>query len=61
MERFIAGLNIQRFHQKLESETNETKRRMPVRLLSEEQAKMAAIIEQSADPIGIRELGLGQA
>jgi hypothetical protein len=61
MERFIAGLNIERFHQKLESETDDTKRRMLVRLLLEEQAKIAAIIERSADTIGIRELGLGQA
>ena len=61
MERFIARLNIERFHQKLESETDETTRRMLMRLLSEEQAKMVAIIDKSADTSGIRELGFGQA
>ena len=61
MERFIAGLNIERFRRKLESETNETKRRMLVRLLWEEQKTLAALIEKSTDKIGFRELGLGQA
>lgn len=60
MERSVAGLNIGRFHQKFESETDDTKRRMLVRLLLEEQAKMVAIIDKPDDTISIRELGLGQ-
>ena len=36
MERTIANFNIEHFRQKLETETNETKRRTLVQLLSEE-------------------------
>jgi hypothetical protein len=48
MEQFIARLNIERFRQKLESETDDTKRRMLMLLLSEEQTKFAAFNEEAA-------------
>ena len=51
MERTIANFNIEHFRQKLETETNETKRRTLVQLLSEERAKLAALFEKSADKI----------
>ena len=60
MERTIANLNIEHFRQKLETETDETKRRTLVQLLSEEQAKMA-LIEKSEDKIDIRPLVFGPA
>ena len=44
MERTVANLNIEYFRQKLETEKDETKRRTLVQLLSEEQAKLAALI-----------------
>ena len=61
MERTIANFNIEQFRQKLETETDETKRRTLVQLLSEEQAKLAALIEKSADKINIRPLVFGPA
>ena len=54
MERTVAKLNIEYFRQKLETETDETRRRTLVQLLSEEQAKLAALIEKSADKIEVR-------
>ena len=45
MERTVAKLNIEYFRQKLETEKDETKRRTLVQLLSEEQEKLAALIE----------------
>jgi hypothetical protein len=56
MERTVANLNIEHFRQKLETETDETKRRTLVQLLSEEQTKLAALIEKSADKIDVRPL-----
>ena len=61
MERTVANLNIEYFRQKLETEKDETKRRTLVQLLSEEQAKLAALIEKSADKIDVRPLVLGRA
>ena len=61
MERTVANLNIEYFRQKLETETDETKRRTLVQLLSEEQAKLAALIEKSADRIDVRPLVFGCA
>jgi len=61
MERTVANLNIEYFRQKLETEKDETKRRMLVQLLSEEQAKLAALIEKSADKIDVRPLVFGRA
>ena len=61
MERTVANLNIEYFPQKLETEKDETKRRTLVQLLSEEQAKLAALIEKSADKIDVRPLVFGRA
>ena len=61
MERTIANLNIEHFRQKLGTETDETKRRTLAQLLSEEQAKLAALVETSADRINISPLGFGPA
>jgi len=61
MERTVANLNIEYFRQKLEIEKDETKRRTLVQLLSEEQAKLAALIEKSADKIDVRPLVFGRA
>jgi len=61
MERTVANLNIEYFRQKLETEKEETKRRTLVQLLSEEQAKLAALIEKSADKIDVRPLVFGRA
>jgi|GEM_PF-1141274 hypothetical protein len=61
MERTVANLNIEYFRQKLETEKDETKRRTLVQLLSEEQAKLAALIEKSADKIDVRPLVFGRA
>jgi hypothetical protein len=61
MERTVANLNIEYFRQKLETEKDETKRRTLVQLLSEEQAKLAALIEKSADKINVRPLVFGRA
>ena len=61
MERTVTNLNIEYFRQKLETEKDETKRRTLVQLLSEEQAKLAALIEKSADKIDVRPLVFGRA
>ena len=61
MERTVANLNIEYFRQKLETEKDETKRRTLVQLLSEEQAKLATLIEKSADKIDVRPLVFGRA
>ena len=61
MERTVANLNIEYFRQKLETEKDETKRRTLVQLLSEEQAKLASLIEKSADKIDVRPLVFGRA
>ena len=54
MESTIARLNIEAFDGNLKMKTDETKRQMLVRLLSEEQAKLAALEEKSAGNISIR-------
>ena len=54
MKPTIARLNIESFRRKLEDETDETSRQMLVELLSEEQAKLAALEEESAGNISIR-------
>jgi hypothetical protein len=50
MERIVASLNIECFHRQLRTETDQSKRRMLVRLLSEAQAQatLAALTEHSA-------------
>ena len=45
MDATIARLNIERFRRKLAEETNESKRQTLLRLLAEEEAKLAAAIE----------------
>ncbi len=43
MDRYVARLNIQHFRRKLETEQDEGKRQMLLRLLAEEEAKLAAL------------------
>jgi hypothetical protein len=43
MDRFVANLNIAHFRKQLAEETDETKRLMLVRLLAEEEAKLAGL------------------
>ncbi len=43
MDRFIAHANIAHLREKLASEQDETKRQMLLRLLAEEEAKLAAL------------------
>jgi hypothetical protein len=43
MDKAIAQLNIAHFREKLETETDETKRQTLLRLLAEEEAKLAAL------------------
>ncbi len=43
MDRTVARLNIEHFQQKLATETDETKRRQILRLLAEEEARLATI------------------
>ncbi|MND04266.1 hypothetical protein D3C83_244580 [compost metagenome] len=49
MDRYVARLNIEHFKQKLAEETDPAKREMLVRLLAEEEAKLAALEEKSKD------------
>jgi hypothetical protein len=43
VDRTIAQLNIAHFREKLKTETDETKRQTLLRLLAEEEAKLAAL------------------
>ncbi len=43
MDRMIARLNIAHYREKLASEIDETKRQMLLRLLAEEEAKLATL------------------
>jgi hypothetical protein len=43
MDRFVAKANIEHFRRKLAQETNETERQKLMRLLAEEEAKLASI------------------
>ena len=43
MDKTIARLNIEYFRKKLLNETDEAKRQMILRLIAEEEAKLAAI------------------
>jgi hypothetical protein len=47
MERIVARFNIEHYKHLLETETDETKRQMIVRLLAEEEAKLAGIVGPS--------------
>ena len=44
-DKIIARLNIEHFRRKLATETDETKRQMLLRLIAEEEAKLAALDE----------------
>ncbi len=43
MDRLVARLNIERFRKRLASETDEAQRQTLMRLLAEEEAKLAAL------------------
>jgi hypothetical protein len=43
MDKFVARANIEHFRRKLAAETDETKRQALVRLLAEEEAKLASL------------------
>ncbi len=43
MDKAVARLNIEHYRRKLAEETDETKRQMLIRLLAEEEAKLAAL------------------
>jgi hypothetical protein len=49
MDKTIAQLNIEHFHRKLEGETDPTTRQTVVRLLAEEEAKLARL----QSPLGL--------
>jgi hypothetical protein len=48
----IARLNIEHFKRLLERETDETKRKMILRLLAEEEAKLKALLQDKQDKGG---------
>jgi hypothetical protein len=55
MDKFVARANIEHFRRKLTAETDETKRQTLARLLAEEEAKLASLMDdpqkkQSHDP-----------
>jgi hypothetical protein len=45
MDKFVARANIERFRRKLTAETDETKRQTRARLLAEEAAKLASLMD----------------
>ena len=47
MDRTVAHLNVEHFHHLLEREKDETKRKMILRLLAEEEAKLKALTKPS--------------
>jgi len=47
MDKFVARLNIEHYRKQLATEQDETKRRELLRLLVEEEAKLAALCGQS--------------
>ena len=49
MATFIARLNIDHFKKKLAAETNESKRRPLLKMLTEEEAKLAALLKSTED------------
>ena len=52
MDRTVAHLNVEHFHHLLEQEKDETKRKMILRLLGEEEAKLKAIAKPSEQKTG---------
>jgi hypothetical protein len=51
MHTTIARLNIEHFRRKLAEETDADKRQMLLRLLAEEEAKLAALIRASTERV----------
>ncbi len=49
MDKTVARLNIEHFNKKLATETDETKRQAILRLLAEEEAKLAALLNRSKE------------
>jgi hypothetical protein len=47
MDRTVAHFNVEHFHKLLETETDESKRQMILRLLAEEEAKVASLKHSS--------------
>jgi hypothetical protein len=45
MDKFVARANIEHFRRKLTAETDETKRQTLARLLAEEEAKLASLMD----------------
>ncbi len=43
MDKFVARLNIEHYRRKLAAETDESQRQILLRLLAEEQAKLATL------------------
>jgi hypothetical protein len=46
MDKLVAQLNIEHLRKRLATETDESKRQMMLRLLSEEEAKLAALLNR---------------
>jgi len=46
MDKMVARLNIEHFRKQLAAETDETRRQMLLRLLAEEEAKLAAVMDR---------------
>ncbi len=49
MDKTVARLNIEHFRRKLATETDEAQRRVILRLLTEEEAKLAALTAPSEE------------
>jgi len=49
LDRLIAQLNIGHFHRQLAGETDAARRQMILRLLSEEEAKLAELLNPPSD------------
>ena len=49
MLRKVAGLNVEHFRKLLATETDETKRQTLLRLLAEEEAKLASLSKRPTD------------
>ncbi len=49
MDRTVARLNIEHFHKKLADERDETSRELLLRLLADEEAKLAALDSPPVD------------
>jgi hypothetical protein len=52
MDKFVAQHNIEHFRKRLAEETDETKRQMLVRLLAEEEAKLATLMSTPKGMLG---------